>query len=343
MYCVDCGKEKPIFRKGSCLSCYLQHHHFTEGPNLFHIPMCSYCDSFKYKNTWKNETLEETIKHYIKNTFRISAELRNVKISLDCHDEEDSIFCKVNIIGFVENVEIAEDHYIEIRLKPNVCDVCSKKFGGYHEAIIQIRPDQRKLLDEKRNQIQEFVKHVITSLINQGNRKLFLTDMGVEHGGVDFLLSDKQAAFAIVKRIQEKFGGEIQVSSKNIGMKDGKQVHRYTYLLRLLPFDPDDVFKFHDEYFIVQSIKGNQLHIVKLQDWSDMLVQGKNIDQAVFIGPAEDLSFHAILVNETNHDVQLMHPRSYTIFFVKKPTPDFSYSEQSQVIQINDSFFIKPE
>lgn len=342
MYCVDCGQEKSIFREGSCLECYLKNHQFTKGPGVFHIPVCNYCGGYKYKNTWKNESFETVIKRYVKSAFSFSPDLKNIQIGLDCHNEEDSIFCKVAIIGLIDDVNITEDHFVEIRLKPNVCDVCSKQFGGYHEAIVQIRPWQRKLTEKKKVDIQFFTENLIRSLKDQGNRQVFLTDMGREHGGLDFFISDKQAAYTIIKRVQERFGGDIHVSSKNVGMKDGKQVYRYTYLLRLLPFERDDVFKLHDEYFIVLNVHGTQLHIMKLQDHSDSFVKSSDVSQGIFIDTAEKLSFTPILVNKTKTELQLMHPKSYSIFIIKKPSEHIMFSDDITILQINEHYFIKP-
>ena len=40
--------------------------------------------------------------------------------------------------------------------------------------------------------------------------------------------------------VQEQFGGEIKHSSKNVGMREGKQIYRMTYLLRLPAFKKGD-------------------------------------------------------------------------------------------------------
>lgn len=342
MYCVDCGKEKPIFREGSCLECYVKNHEFIKGPEIFHIPVCSYCDAYKYKNTWKKESFEKIVGRYVKNAFSFNPELQNVHINIECHDKEDTIFCKVDFTGEIDDETVSEEHYIEVRLKPNVCDVCSKQFGGYHEAILQIRPEQKKLSIEKKDTIQRFVISLIQQMQEKGNRHVFLTDMGKKHGGLNFFISEKQAAYAIIKKIQEEFGGDIHVSSKNVGMKDGKQVYRYTYLVRLLPFEKEDVFKLNDEYFFVLNARGSQLHVINLKDHSDMFATASDLRNAIFIDTAENLSFTPIIINETESEFQLMHPKSYEIFFIKKPIGQKQYSTNLKILQINEYFFIEP-
>lgn len=342
MYCVDCGKEKAIFREGSCLECYLKSHQFAKGPSVFHIPVCTYCNAYKYKNTWKNQDFETVTRQYIKQSFLIHPEMKNVQIFLDNHEEKELIFSKITITGLLDDMEISEDHFVEIRLKNNVCDICSKQFGGYHEAILQIRPGQRKLTREKRDEIQRYVMELIQNIHDKGNRNLFLADMGVEHGGLDFFISDKQGAYAIIKKVQDEVGGDIHVSSKNIGMKDGKQVYRYTYLLRLLPFQKEDVFKLQDNYYFVLNISSNKLHIIKLEDYSSSFVTSSDVEQGLLIASANDLSFKAILISETENELQLMHPTSYTVFTIKKPNESFKFSDDTVILQINEYYFVKP-
>jgi nonsense-mediated mRNA decay protein 3 len=342
MFCVDCGEDKQIFRNGSCLKCYLKTHQFSKGPEFIDITMCAHCGSLKYKSLWINDSLESIVEKNVKQIFSISNELKEVNIQVKCKPEPERQSCDINVSGKLDDVLIKEKHHVFIRIKQHSCEVCSKQFGGYHEAIIQIRPSQRKLHNEKKNEIQFFVEDLINGIRNKGNRSLFLTDMDHEHGGLDFFISDKHAAFSIVKKIQERFGGEIHVSTKNIGMKDGKQLYRDTYLLRFLPFQKNDIFKLDDDYFYVLNIKGTQLHVVKLKNWSESLISSTDAEKGLFIAETDELSFKPILVNETKNELQLMHPINYKIFTLKKPKETFCFSEETEIIQINDLFFFKP-
>jgi nonsense-mediated mRNA decay protein 3 len=343
MFCVDCGEEKTIYKEGSCFECYVKNHQFTKGPSIFHLMQCKSCDAFKYKTHWKALDFETIVKQNIKNEFSISPELNNVEIFLDCNQEEDAIFCKITFSGLLDEKQVTEEHFVEIRLKYNACDICSKRFGGYHEAIVQIRPGQRKLSREKRDEIQSFVEEMIRSMQEKGNRKLFLTDLDIEHGGLTFFISDKQSAFSIIKKVQDHFGGDVQISSKNVGMKDGKQLYRDTYLLRLLPFQEEDVFRYKDEYYFVLHVGGNQIHVVNLMNYTDSFLQASDVEQGIFIATSNELSFTPVLVNETEQELQLMHPKTYAVFTLKKPSQDYQFNDETRILQINEYFFIKPK
>ena len=69
---------------------------------------------------------------------------------------------------------------------------------------------------------------------------MFITDFAEERGGIDFYLSEKGSAYTIAKKLQERFGGEIKQSSKNVGMKDSRQIFRMTCLIRLPAYRKGD-------------------------------------------------------------------------------------------------------
>jgi len=75
MFCVECGKEGPIFRDGVCLECFLKSNSFTKGPELIDIPICVHCNSYKYKSNWLSELFGEVLKKFIKNNFTISRDI----------------------------------------------------------------------------------------------------------------------------------------------------------------------------------------------------------------------------------------------------------------------------
>ena len=342
MFCVECGKEKPIFRNGSCFECFIKNHEFTQAPSVLDIPICNHCGALKYKNTWTNDSFETMVKRYVNHTFDISKEIRQKTISLVCQEQKEFVTCMVTIAGRIDDKPISESHEITIRLHPNVCDICSKRFGGYHEAIVQIRPSDHKIKKDKLAEIQHYIERSIFSMQRKGNRKLFIADKGQEHGGLDFFLSDKQAAFSIVKQAQDHFGGEITVSSKNIGMKDSKQVYRMTYLLRLYPFNVNDFIVKNDVLFWIRSISKNVVHLIELETWDEQSIEAKDLG-TVTVFSYDELVKLMIIVSQTDQDVQLMDKKNYSITVVSKPKPLFFETDQIPVVKFDQNYFLFPQ
>ena len=342
MFCVDCGKELKIFRDGACIKCYLKNHSFSKGPESIDIFVCYHCGAYKYKNTWVTDLFDKILKRVIKNSFYISNELRGVGITTKYSEGKDRIECKVTISGILDDVKIDEDHEILVRMRKTVCDVCSKRYGGYHEAVIQIRADKRKLSKDEIAVIQSTVEALVESMQDKGNRALFITDSKEEHGGLDFYLSDKGSALTITKKTQGKYGGSIKQSSKNIGMKDSRQVYRMTYLLRLPSFRKGDFISYGGSFFRISSISGNKVHVLELSKWVERVFDVKEIDSVSVLG-GKELIKEMILISETKEELQAMDPSTYKTFDIRKPKGISFNSNKVRVVKFEDEIFFIPE
>lgn len=341
MFCVECGKEGPIFKEGVCVSCYLKTHTFTKGPKVIDQPICTHCGSYKYKNTWTSDLFGDVIRRKIKNTFQISRELKKIDINTECKETKEGMFCKVYISGFLDDAEITEEHEILVRLKKTVCDVCSKRFGGYHEAIVQVRKDKRELTKKELENIIMVVENLVKDLQSKGNRGLFITDMGEEHGGLDFYISEKGPSLIIAKKIQEQYGGTIKQSSKNIGMKDGKQIYRMTYLIRLPSLKKGDFIKHNNSFFNIVSVHGNKVKMIDLANWKETTVDLKTIQKVNKIG-GEELVKEMILVSQTKDELQFMDPDTYKIQTIKKPKQITLKTEKIKFLRTEKQILLIP-
>lgn len=341
MFCVECGKECSIFKEGVCTSCYLKTHSFTKGPEIIDIPVCTNCISYKIKNIWTLDLFSDLIIRVVKNNFQISKELENVDISAECIDNLDGKSCKIIISGFVEGVEISEEHNLLVRLKRSVCDVCSKQSGGYYEAIIQVRADRRDVDKKDLDDIKLLVENFVEDMIAKGNRSLFISDMGEEHGGYDFYLSDKSAAMTITNKIQEQYGGEIKKSSKDMGVKDSRQVYRMTYLIRLPFYRKGDFINLDNSFYYIKSITGKKVIIINLLNWDELKFEVKAIQKAKLVG-GKELIKEAILISQTKDEAQIMDSKTYKTYEIKKPKNINFDMKTLKVIKINEELFLYP-
>jgi len=341
MFCVECGKEGPIFRDGVCVDCYLKTHKFSEGPSIIDLTTCVNCGSYKFKNTWTSDFFDDVLRRTIRNTFHISKELKNVEITTECKKKKETVECKVIISGFLDKIEISEEHNLTIRIKRAICDVCSRQSSGYYEAIIQIRPDRTKLSREEIDDLGSTVRSLVEQIRNKGNRALFITDEGEKHGGLDFFLSEKNSAQVIAKKIQEQYGGEIKQSSKNVGMKDSKQIYRMTYLIRLPAYRKDDFISYKKSFYLIISIHANRVRMMSLDNWEETSVDIKELEKTKILG-GKNLVKEMIFVSQTKKEVQLMDPKNYKTFEIKKPREINYKSTMVKTVKIDDDVFLFP-
>jgi nonsense-mediated mRNA decay protein 3 len=342
MFCVECGIENEIHKDGVCLNCYLKNKKFSKGSETLDLTVCVNCDRYKYKNTWTNDLLEDILQRIVKNNFKISNELQKINIIIDTKKSSQSLECIVHISGLIQEKEINEQHDLLVRLKKTICEVCSRQFGGYHEAIIQVRTEKRKFSKEELNDIKTTVQSLVESMQYKGNRALFIADIAEEHGGLDFYISDKNAAFNISKILLDKYGGYIKQSSTNTGMKDGKQVYKMTYLVRIPSYKKGDFIQIEDTYYQIKKLHSNKVKIVNLSTLEENSINPKKLEKAKILD-GQNLLIDMIVVSQTNDELQLMDEKTYDIHIVKKPKEIEYKTQKIQVIKIDNKLFLFPK
>lgn len=92
---------------------------------------------------------------------------------------------------------------------------------SYYEAIIQLRPAKKEVLDFVRNSIKE--------------RGAFISKEEKLKKGIDIYMSDQRFARALSKKLRVKYGGEVKLTRKlhTVSKRTGKKLYRVTVLFRL--------------------------------------------------------------------------------------------------------------
>lgn len=342
MFCVECGKDEPIFRNGTCLSCYLKHTQFTKGPTILDITICPRCSSYKYKNTWVTEVFDDILKRHIKEAFSISPELQQPVIQTHCTEQDRVLRCMVSISGSLEGQVITEQHPLTVRIKRITCDICSREAGGYYEAIIQIRTEKRIFQKDELHGLRSTVESLVQQLQKSGKRGLFITDYDENRQGLDFFLSEKTTAFSIAKKIQEQFGGEFKQSASTAGMKDSKQVYRMTYLIRIPAYRKGDFFLYDSSFFLILSLHEKKVRALELSTWVEKVIDGKDISPAKLYG-GKELIQEMIVVSQSKKDIQLMDPKTYKTVEIQKPKMISFDTPMLNTVKLDGYLFLVPE
>jgi nonsense-mediated mRNA decay protein 3 len=124
-------------------------------------------------------------------------------------------------------------------------------------------------------------------------------------------------------------------------MKDGKQIYRMTYLIRLPSYKKDDFIKHNNSFFYITSIHGNKVKTTDLSNWEETIVDVKTIQKASTIG-GKELIKEMILVSQTKDELQVMDSKKYEIKVVKKPKPISFNSKMIKTVKLEDKFFLIP-
>jgi nonsense-mediated mRNA decay protein 3 len=341
MFCVECGKEGHLYKKGVCVKCYVNTTTFTHGPELINLIQCSKCGVFKYKNTWTKQIPHNMILRILKDTFKILPELQNIQYALECEPPKSQYLCIVTISGDIHDHPVSESHQLQIRVSNIVCDVCSKQYGGYYEGILQIRADDRKLTPDEHQNITDIIEQIVQMQHSKGNRQLFITDIAEEHGGLDFYLSERGSAYTLAKKIQNTHGGELKQSSSLVGIKEGRELTRITVLLRLPSYQKHDFIRIDTDYYHVRRLTGHKIYLINLSNWEETTLETKDLKR-FHIYHSKDYLKEMILVSQTHKSIQLMDPKTYKLFELDKPQPIDISNKTVTVFQKDDVILLVP-
>jgi nonsense-mediated mRNA decay protein 3 len=304
--------------------------------------MCPRCSSYKFKNTWIQEPFDGILKRGIKEAFSVSPELKDVAIQTNCKEQDRILACMVCISGVLENQTITEQHPLTVRIRHNTCEICSREAGGYYEAILQIRTEQRTFTNEELKTLRSTVETIVGQFQDSGKRSLFITDIGEKREGLDFFLSEKGTALSIAKKIQEQFGGDFKQSASSAGMKDSRQVYRMTYLVRIPAYRTGDFFSFDTSFFFIVSIHTNKVRALELSNWTEKVIDGKNIQPSKIYGGVE-LIREMIVVSQSKNEIQLMDPKTYATVEIQKPKTASIDTTMAKTVKLDGYLFLVPE
>jgi len=304
--------------------------------------MCPRCSSYKYKNTWVQESFDDILKRNIKNAFSVSPELKDVQIQTRCKEQERILACMVFISGSLEDQKITEQHPLTIRIRHNTCEICSQEAGGYYEAILQIRAEQRTFTNAELKTLRSAIETMVGQFQESGKRGLFITDIAEKREGLDFFLSEKGTALTIAKKIQEQFGGDFKQSASSTGMKDSRQVYRMTYLVRIPAYRKGDFIWFSTSFFSIVSLHTNKVRALELSTWTEKVIDGKDIQPSKIYG-GKELIREMIVVSQSKNEIQLMDPKTYTTVEIRKPKTASVDTASVKTVKLDGYLFLVPE
>jgi nonsense-mediated mRNA decay protein 3 len=287
------------------------------------------------------DSFDSILKRHLNDAFFISPELKDVTIQTRCNEQERILSCVVVISGRLENLTITEQHPLTVRIRHTTCDICSREAGGYYEAIVQIRVEQRTFTDAELRTLRTAVETMVAQLQKSGKRGLFITDYDEKREGLDFFLSEKATAFSIAKKIQEQFGGEFKQSASTAGMKDSRQVYRMTYLVRIPAYRKGDFVSVDNSFFLITSLHEHKIRSIELSTWNEMTIDGKKILPSKIYGGTE-LIKEMIVVSQSKHEIQVMDPKTYATIEIQKPKIISFDTAMIKTVKLDDYIFLVP-
>lgn len=340
MFCVECGSEGPLY-EGLCESCFLQKNQFTLVPKTVDLLRCNHCLEFLIGGSWHRYTsLEEALADAIPIQVRIGAEVTGIQINITPQDMRN-YGVELEITVRVYDLEKKERHRTLVRLKGTSCPRCSRIKGSYFESIIQVRSRNRHLDRDEMDELMGHIERRVESAAEQ-SREMFISKVEELHGGFDVYLSSNSLGRAIARELAAMHGAEFKESSSLVGKKEGKDVYRMTFLVRLPTYRLGDIVSFQQSLYRIEAISRTATRLQELRTHERITISNADLENVRVKGSEKDL-MDAVVVSETEEELQLLHPVSYVVIEVKKPDGFKVNGETVKVFSHEGDLYLVPE
>ncbi len=317
MFCVECGEEGPVY-DNLCADCFLKKNQFTKVPDKVDLFRCSHCREFSLDREWVSADIEEAVSRAAVNSVKVhkGAEVGEVEVALTMEDK-NSYLVHLTLEIDIEGLRKWEDQETLVRVKGTSCPKCSKIKGSYFESILQIRSRDRSMpLEEMREVLQKIQERV--DKVARNNREVFISKVEEMHSGFDVYLSTTAIGKAISKELAEEYGAERKESSSLVGRREGKDVYRITYLIRLPAYKVHDIVEYGEKLYLVVGMSPKMASIMELRTHEFTAASHQELQSAEVVGNMKDGS-EAVVVSESDEELQMMHPVSYETIEIQKP------------------------
>jgi nonsense-mediated mRNA decay protein 3 len=352
--CYVCGADAEV--EGLCTKCYNEAHPLIQVDTPLSIQVCKRCGAVKVPGGWR--AIDE---HY-----QDKVELRGIQVSILLSQEvsylhpnvrleihEDKTLDRVLHLTLIAQgrshpslPEHQEEFPVEIRFNHGNCDTCGMMSGGYHEAVIQIRTDERELTDQE---AEEIAKTVTDRTIAEYGKdvKAYVTEISQDRHGLDFKIGSEHLAQRIADQIESQYLAERKENYKLIGQeKGGKEKYRITILLRLPRFRTGDFIKVLGNPCEITSMGKGGLGCYDLAEQTSFTINPKSSKWRTieFLGPRNERRQYTIIAQGYDQPFQLMDNSSYQTIEVDRDrfVEDVEVGDTVYLLEVDGRIFVVP-
>ncbi|MEM2838701.1 MAG: NMD3-related protein [Thermoplasmata archaeon] len=318
MFCVECGREGKTY-EGLCSECYLRKKQLIRLPEILDVMICGKCFAAHIGKHWVDSLdLEDAIRLSIENAVSSDKNVSDVEVGLTLNERDPRNYSAHVTVSFRAGELTASRAFdIQVRLKKDTCQRCGKKSGHYYEAILQLRGSGESF---DRNRLERARRYFLKRMekISSESRDAFVSKEEPIHGGFDFYVSSSSVAKGLAREMGKMFGAQVKTTHSIAGRKDGHELTRMTYLVRLPEYDAGDILEMDGRYYLLRRFEGNNLNLVDLRTWHESNVSLGRL-AAVEVLHRKTHVFSASVISESDREVCVRDPETQDGVRIQRP------------------------
>ncbi|AYK14425.1 MAG: 60S ribosomal export protein NMD3 [Methanosarcina flavescens] len=337
--CPRCGRECYRLFDSVCRNCFFETFKLIELPHVLHARICSVCGAHLHRSRWENiGSIEDVVLKAVENALFIHNEAGDVEIYLEPREITPYIYrVRAEVDAVVREEPVHAEAETEVRIQRSACDMCSRESGGYFEAIIQIRAAGRFPTEGEKSRCMAIAREAMESMKRKGDRLAFISEVLEQKEGLDLYMGSMNASRQVCRLITSELGGSFSESPTLVGMKDGKNLYRITFSMRLPEFRPGDVIRFRGKIIQIRS-SGKKVNGISLEDGSRFISTPEELRGAEKIGNMKD-AILTVLVSIEDNAILVLDPETYETVAIKKPM-SFNAEAGSEIPVLKTSYGI---
>ncbi len=258
--CPLCGNPSPSGEV--CGQCRALSARWLECPPRVSTVLCPTCGARKEAGGWSDLQLEreELARQLIKRAIWLHPDLRDVSMNITLDEiSTNRSRAECRISGILFGAPVEGSCLLEVELRREQCDRCSRISGSYYEGVVQVRATGRRPSQRELEETARIACAVEASMMESGERLSFISRLEEHREGIDVIVGSQRLGSEIATAISRDLGGRFTTHPKLVGEKAGRQVFRITYSLRLPRYSRGDIVLVSGRHLEVLGVDGKNI------------------------------------------------------------------------------------
>ena len=247
-FCVECGAEGATL-ESLCADDFGKRHPLVRAPERMNVAKCAHCGKLELSRGWTDATVEDAIPgllaaHVVKDPHVT----KTAYTWVSRQEHENIVGLTVKAKCKVGAWDLASSFRTKVRIRGGACPICSKQRADYFVGTVQVRADGRPLTDEEGRMATK-----IAGRAASGGED-FVSGIEPVPGGIDVKVGSNRLAKRLARDLAREFGGTVGSSATLHTQREGREMYRSTYVVRVPAFREGDVVRWRGARYRVRGL-----------------------------------------------------------------------------------------
>ena len=281
-FCPKCGQ--PSERVGLCNRCQAGAVKWLACDSRVESIHCPACGAQKELGVWSDTGRDRSAiaDDLARGAVHIHPDVKAPDMSIRIRDLSlNRSRASVTVTGTLYGQPVEGGCETDIAWVKEQCDRCNRISGSYYEGVVQVRAEGRKPSPYEVQASATLAGEAESSLQTGGERLSFISDITETRDGLDIIVGSQHIGLLLAQKITAELGGRYTTHPKLVGEKNGRQLYRITYSVRLPRYQKNDVIRLKGRYAEVLQVDPHTLRILDFSDGKVRSIREDEIERRV--------------------------------------------------------------